>query len=109
MPETLSSPAAANPIKGYHTATGTLPRFPSVIKEFKWYFLVTGSGSSPPSLNATFLASNKGNVVILLRGLTNRAGTNQKRSFTLVGDELALTGSAAASGGTAHVVWKRAK
>jgi Lipocalin-like domain len=39
----------------------------------------------------------------------NWAGTDQKRSFTLVGDGLTLTGSAAASGGTAHVVWKRAK
>jgi Lipocalin-like domain len=39
----------------------------------------------------------------------NWAGTDQKRFFTLVGDELTLTGSAAASGGTAHVVWKRAK
>jgi lipocalin-like protein len=38
----------------------------------------------------------------------NWNGTDQKRSFTITGDELTYI-SPGASGGTAHVVWKRAK
>jgi Lipocalin-like domain len=38
----------------------------------------------------------------------NWNGTDQKRSFTITGDELAYI-APGASGGTAHVVWKRAK
>jgi Lipocalin-like domain len=39
----------------------------------------------------------------------NWDGTEQKRPFTLTGDELRYTSSAASGGGTATVVWKRAK
>jgi hypothetical protein len=38
----------------------------------------------------------------------NFNGADQKRSFTLAGDELKYTGPTS-TGGTAHVVWKRAK
>jgi hypothetical protein len=38
----------------------------------------------------------------------NWNGTDQKRSFTITGDELTYI-APGASGGTAHVVWKRAK
>jgi hypothetical protein len=38
----------------------------------------------------------------------NWNGTDQKRSFTLTGDEMTYTGPGA-SGGTSHLVWKRAK
>jgi hypothetical protein len=60
MPETLSSLAAAGPDNGVAgTATTTLPRFPSAIKEFKLCFLFTGSGSRQPGLNAMFLNRSK--------------------------------------------------
>ncbi len=36
-------------------------------------------------------------------------GTEQKRPFTVTGDELKYTVAAASGGGTATVVWKRAK
>ena len=39
----------------------------------------------------------------------NWDGTEQKRAFTLSGDELTYTVPAASGGGTATVVWKRAK
>jgi hypothetical protein len=39
----------------------------------------------------------------------NSDGTDQKRPFTVTGDELTLTVPAASGGGTASVVWKRAK
>ena len=39
----------------------------------------------------------------------NWDGTEQKRPFTLTGDELKYTAAAASGGGTASVVWKRAK
>ena len=39
----------------------------------------------------------------------NLDGTEQKRPFTVIGDELKLTVPAASGGGTASVVWKRAK
>jgi len=39
----------------------------------------------------------------------NAVGDEQKRSFTLTGDELKYTVAAASGGGTATVVWKRAK
>jgi hypothetical protein len=39
----------------------------------------------------------------------NWDGTEQKRSFTHTGDELKYTVTAASGGGTATVVWKRAK
>ena len=39
----------------------------------------------------------------------NWDGIEQKRSFTLTGDELTYTVPAASGGGTATVVWKRAK
>jgi hypothetical protein len=38
----------------------------------------------------------------------NFNGADQKRSFTLTGDELTYTGPTS-TGGTSHVVWKRAK
>ena len=39
----------------------------------------------------------------------NWDGTEQKKAFTLTGDELKFTNTAASGGGTATVVWKRAK
>ena len=39
----------------------------------------------------------------------NWAGTEQKRPFTITGDELKYTAAAASGGGSATVVWKRAK
>ena len=39
----------------------------------------------------------------------NWDGTAQKRAFTITGDELKYTAAAASGGGTASVVWKRAK
>ena len=39
----------------------------------------------------------------------NWDGTEQKRAFTLTGDELTYTVPAASAGGTATTVWKRAK
>ena len=39
----------------------------------------------------------------------NSDGTEQKRPFTVTGDELTYTVPAASGGGTATVVWKRAK
>ena len=39
----------------------------------------------------------------------NSDGTEQKRPFTLTGDELTYTVPAASGGGTATTVWKRAK
>jgi Lipocalin-like domain len=39
----------------------------------------------------------------------NWDGTEQKRPFTVTGDELTYTVPAASGGGTATVVWKRAK
>ena len=39
----------------------------------------------------------------------NWDGTEQKRPFTVTGDELKYTVAAASGGGTATVVWKRAK
>ncbi|TMJ30001.1 MAG: lipocalin-like domain-containing protein [Alphaproteobacteria bacterium] len=39
----------------------------------------------------------------------NFNGTEQKRSFELVGDELKYTVTAFSGGGTAVAVWKRAK
>jgi hypothetical protein len=39
----------------------------------------------------------------------NWNGAEQKRAFTLTGDELTYTVPAASGGGTATVVWKRAK
>ena len=39
----------------------------------------------------------------------NSDGTEQKRPFTVTGDELKLTVPAASGGGTATAVWKRAK
>ena len=39
----------------------------------------------------------------------NWDGTEQKRPFTLTDDELRYTSSSASGGGTATVVWKRAK
>jgi hypothetical protein len=39
----------------------------------------------------------------------NADGTEQKRPFTVTGDELKLTVPAASGGGTATAVWKRAK
>ena len=39
----------------------------------------------------------------------NWDGIEQKRSFTLTGDELTYTVAAASGGGTATAVWKRAK
>ena len=39
----------------------------------------------------------------------NWNGTEQKRPFTVTGDELTYTVAAASGGGTATVVWKRAK
>ena len=39
----------------------------------------------------------------------NFAGTDQKRTVVLVGDELKLSNAAAASGGTSTQTWKRAK
>jgi hypothetical protein len=41
--------------------------------------------------------------------LPNWDGTEQKRVFTITGDELQYTNTAASGGGTATVVWKRAK
>src|SRR2546427_82095 len=39
----------------------------------------------------------------------NWSGTAQKRPFTISGDQLRYTAAAASGGGTATVVWKRAK
>jgi hypothetical protein len=39
----------------------------------------------------------------------NWSGTEQKRPFTISGDQLRYTAAAASAGGTATVVWKRAK
>ena len=39
----------------------------------------------------------------------NWDGTTQKRTYTLTGDQLKYTVPAASTGGTAEVVWKRAK
>ena len=39
----------------------------------------------------------------------NWDGTEQKRAFTITGDELQYTAAAASGGGTATVVWKRTK
>ena len=39
----------------------------------------------------------------------NWDGTEQKRAFTVTGDELTYTIPAASGGGTATTVWKRAK
>ena len=39
----------------------------------------------------------------------NWDGTEQKRAFTVIGDELTYTVPAASGGGTATTVWKRAK
>jgi hypothetical protein len=39
----------------------------------------------------------------------NLDGTEQKRPFTVTGDELQYTNTAASAGGTSTVVWKRAK
>jgi hypothetical protein len=39
----------------------------------------------------------------------NLDGTEQQRPFTLTGDELKYTNTAASAGGTSTVVWKRAK
>ena len=39
----------------------------------------------------------------------NWSGTEQKRPFTVSGDQLQYTAAAASGGGTATVVWKRAK
>ena len=39
----------------------------------------------------------------------NLDGTEQKRPFTVTGDELTYTNTAASAGGTSTVVWKRAK
>jgi len=39
----------------------------------------------------------------------NRAGTTEKRTYKLVGDELNAMNPAAASGGASHAVWVRAK
>ena len=39
----------------------------------------------------------------------NLDGTEQKRPFTVTGDELKYTNTAASAGGTSTVVWKRAK
>jgi hypothetical protein len=39
----------------------------------------------------------------------NWSGTEQKRPFTISGDQLRYTAAAASGGGTATVVWKRAK
>jgi len=39
----------------------------------------------------------------------NWDGTEQKRPFTITGDELKYTVAAASGGGSATVVWKRAK
>ena len=40
---------------------------------------------------------------------SNWNGTEQKRAFTMTGDELRYTVAAASGGGSATVVWKRAK
>ena len=40
---------------------------------------------------------------------TNRDGTEEKRAFTVTGDELKLTVPAASGAGTSTAVWKRAK
>jgi len=39
----------------------------------------------------------------------NRAGTTEKRAYKLMGDELSAMNPTAASGGTSHAVWVRAK
>ena len=39
----------------------------------------------------------------------NWNGTDQKRTYTLSGDELTIINAQASGGGTAQVVWKRAK
>jgi Lipocalin-like domain len=39
----------------------------------------------------------------------NWSGTEQKRPFTISGDQLQYTAAAASGGGSATVVWKRAK
>ena len=40
---------------------------------------------------------------------SNWDGENQKRSLTLIGDELKITNPTASVGGTNYEVWKRAK
>jgi len=49
------------------------------------------------------------NLHIESSSFPNWNGTDQKRFQTLTGDELKWTNPAPASGGTAYVVWKRAK
>jgi hypothetical protein len=49
------------------------------------------------------------NLHIESSSFPNWNGTDQKRFLTLTGDELKWTNPTPASGGTAYVVWKRAK
>lgn len=48
------------------------------------------------------------NIHIVGSSFPNWNGANQKRVFTVWGDELKLTNSVASTGGTTEVVWKRA-
>jgi hypothetical protein len=49
------------------------------------------------------------NLRIESSSFPNWNGTDQKRYFTLTGDEMKWTNPTPSSGGTAYVVWKRAK
>jgi hypothetical protein len=49
------------------------------------------------------------NIHVVGSSFPNWNGTNQRRIFTVSGDELKLTNPVASTGGTTEVVWKRAK
>ena len=49
------------------------------------------------------------NLHIESSSFPNWNGINQKRPFTIIGDELTYIVSHDATGGTAHVVWRRAQ
>ena len=48
------------------------------------------------------------NIHVVGSSFPNWNGTDQKRSFTVSGDDLKLTNPVASTGGTTEVVWKRA-
>jgi hypothetical protein len=59
-----------------------------------------------------YTVDEKGQTLnLFIEGSTfpNWDGENQKRSLTLIGDELKITNPTASVGGTNYQVWKRAK
>jgi len=106
MPETLSSPAAANPIKGYQHRNRYFAAFSFRHQRIQVVFPRHRFRVEPAQSKRNFPRKQLRQRRHSLEGFNKPAGTNQKRSFTLVGDELTLTGSVATSGGTAHVPGK---